>query len=85
MSAHPTNFEGSVPDAIREAIESAIDDAQVQVQGGGGHYTIDVVSQAFAGKNMVQSQRMVYGAITHLMNGDAAPVHAVDKLTTRTP
>lgn len=85
MSAHPTTFEGSVPAAIREAIEGAINGAVVQVTGGGGHYTIDVVSEAFAGKNMVQSQRMVYSAITHLMSGDTAPVHAVDKLTTRTP
>lgn len=85
MSAHPTNFEGSVPDAIREAIASKIDDAVVDVSGGGGHYVISVVSRVFEGKNMVESQRLVYGAITHLMAGDAAPVHAVDRLTTRTP
>ena len=38
----------------------------------------------FAGKSMLESQRLVYGAIAHLMKGDGAPVHAVDKLTTRT-
>jgi hypothetical protein len=26
---------------------------------------------------------MVYGAITHLMKGDMAPVHAVDSLKTK--
>jgi hypothetical protein len=29
------------------------------------------------------SQHLVYGAITHLMTGDAPPVHAVDSLKTR--
>ena len=85
MSAHPTTFEGSVVDAIRAAIEEAIPGAQVDCSGGGGHFTIAVVSPAFAGKNRVQSQRMVYSAIAHLMQGEGAPVHAVDTLTIRTP
>ena len=85
MSAHETDFEGSVTDAIREAIEKAIPDAAVEVSGGGGHFTIGVVSPIFAGKSLVASQRLVYGAIAHLMSGERAPVHAVDKLTTRTP
>jgi acid stress-induced BolA-like protein IbaG/YrbA len=85
MSSHPTDFQGSVTDALREAIEQAIPDARAEVSGGGGHYTIEVVSRAFAGKGMLDSQRMVYAAITHLMKGDAPPVHAVDSLKTRTP
>jgi len=85
MSDHPTDFKGSIPDAIREAIASQIDDAQIDVSGGGGHYTIAVVSSVFEGKRMLESQRLVYSAISHLMAGDNAPVHAVDKLTTRTP
>jgi stress-induced morphogen len=85
MSSHPTDFQGSVIDALREAIESQIPDSRANVVGGGGHFSIDVVSPAFAGKNMLQSQRLVYGAITHLMSGDIAPVHAIDSLTTRVP
>ena len=85
MSHHPTNFKGSVLDAIKEAIEAKIEGADVNVNGGGGHFTIEVVSNAFEGKNMLQSQRLVYSAITHLMAGDSAPVHAVDKLVTRVP
>jgi acid stress-induced BolA-like protein IbaG/YrbA len=77
--SHPA---GSVSDEIRAAIEAAIPGAMVIVQGGGGHYTISVTAKAFEGKNMLQSQRMVLGAIAHLMKGDAAPVHAVDKLET---
>jgi len=85
MSSHPTDFKGSVVDALREAIERQIPNSHAEVSGGGGHFTIDVVSPAFAGKRILESQRMVYGAIAHLMKGDAAPVHAVDSLKTRTP
>ena len=85
MSTHLTTFEGSVTDSIRNAIMGAIADAQVEVSGGGGHYTIAVISKVFEGKSMLESQRLVYGAITELMAGDNAPVHAVDTLTTRTP
>ena len=83
MSDHPTDFQGSVTDAIRDAIVAAIADAKVEVGGGGGHYTISVVSSAFAGKSMLESHRLVYGAIAHLMKGERAPVHAVDTLKTR--
>ena len=72
-------------DAIKESIENAMPDAAVEVDGAGGHFTIQVTSTEFAGKNRVQSQRLVYSAIAHLMKGDAAPVHAVDKLTTLEP
>ena len=85
MSDHPTDFVGSVEDAIRTAIVEKIPDAKVEVAGGGGHYTIGVISTVFAGKNMLESQRLVLGAIKHLLAGERAPVHAVDKLTTRTP
>lgn len=85
MSEHPTDFVGSVPDAISASIRERLPDAVVDVKGGGGHYTIAVVSTGFAGKSMLESQRLVLGAIKHLINGDRAPVHAVDSLTTRTP
>jgi stress-induced morphogen len=50
-----------------------------------GHFEIRVVSDAFTNKGRVQQQQLVYGAIAHLMKGDAAPVHAVDQLTTELP
>jgi stress-induced morphogen len=85
MSEHPTDFIGSVEDAITSAVTQRIPDAVVVVAGGGGHYRIDVVSTVFAGKTMLDSQRLVLSAIKHLLDGERAPVHAVDALTTRTP
>ena len=85
MSSDPTDFAGSITDAIKDAILQEIPDAAVVVGGGGGHFTIEVTSPVFTGKNKVESQRLVYGAIAHLMKGDLAPVHAVDSLVTRVP
>lgn len=71
---------------IRRALEQAIPDAQeIAVGGGGGHYTISVTAKVFEGKNRVQKQRLVLGAIAHLMKGEGAPVHAVDKVETNIP
>ena len=85
MSDHPTNFQGSVTDAIRDSITKVLPDAKVDATGGGGHFTIAVESSAFQGKSMLESQRLVYGAIAHLMKGDMAPIHAVDTLKTKVP
>ena len=84
MSSHPTDFQGSVVDALREAIEGQIPNSSASVSGGGGHFSIEVTSPAFAAKSMLESQRLVYSAIAHLMKGEAPPVHAVDSLKTRT-
>jgi stress-induced morphogen len=82
-------YEARIPmsdailDQIRNIIRAELSDADVVVAGGGGgHYTITVTSKAFAGKNMMESHRLVYSAIAPLMKGDGAPVHAVDSLKT---
>ena len=70
---------------IRKAILEAIPNCEVEVTGSGGHFEIRVVSAAFEGRNTLAKQRMVYAAITHLMTGGSAPVHAVDRLETTLP
>jgi len=50
-----------------------------------GHFEIRVSAEAFAGRSRVQQQQLVYAAIAPLMKGDAAPVHAVDRLVTEEP
>ena len=53
--------------------------------GGAGHYEVSVVSEVFRDKSMVQQHQLVYRAITPLMTGAAAPVHAIDRLLTQAP
>ena len=76
----------AVADDLRKAIETALPGATVEVTPvSPGHFEIHVVSNAFEGKSRVQQQQVVYGAIAHLMKGDAAPVHAIDRLQTALP
>lgn len=73
-------------DELRRALATALPDAAVEVEAGSpGHFSLSVVSAAFAGLPRVRQQQKVYAAIAHLMAGDAAPVHAIDQLITRVP
>lgn len=42
--------------------------------GGGGHFIVKIVSNAFEGKSLVQRHRMVYDALDDLLR---AEVHAL--------
>ncbi len=81
ISAPAQEVAGKIRDSVREAIP----DAEVEVSGGGTHFEIRVTSGAFNGKNSLARQRMVYAAITHLMKGEGAPIHAIDRLETSVP
>jgi acid stress-induced BolA-like protein IbaG/YrbA len=73
-------------DELRRALATALPDAAVEVEAGSpGHFSLSVVSATFAGLPRVRQQQQVYAAIAHLMAGNAAPVHAIDQLVTRTP
>ena len=76
---------GSLTDAMRAAILEAIPEAEVEVSGSGGHFSIRVVSSVFGGKSMLQKQRLVMKAVAPFMAGDDAPVHAIDNLQTELP
>ena len=75
----------AITNAIRQAILAEMPESDVEVTGGGGHFSIRVNSSLFEGKGLVDQQRMVYRAITTLMAGDEAPVHAIDQLICETP
>ena len=75
----------SITEEVKTAILEAIPGAEVDVFGSGGHFEIQVVSPVFEGKRILEQQRLVYSAITHLMAGDAAPVHAVDRMVCKVP
>lgn len=71
----------NVIEQMRTAILAAVDCEDLVIDSGSpGHFAIRAVSSAFADLNRVKQQQLVYGAIAHLMNGDAAPVHAIDRL-----
>jgi len=82
--------EPSDPDrlvtALRSAIAEALPGAEIEVTAGGaGHFEIRVTSESFRGQSRVAQQQSVYAAIAPMMKGDAAPVHAIDRLETRVP
>ena len=83
LQIHPPPSE--VIAQLRAAIEGALPCDLLDVRGSGGHFEIRVVSSAFKGRNTLAKQRLVFGAIAHLMKGDGAPVHAIDVLETREP
>ena len=85
LSSPPPEPE-EVKARLEAAIAEALPEARIQVVAGSpGHFEIEVVSEAFADKSRVQQQQLVYRAIAPLMSGDSAPVHAVDRMVTRTP
>lgn len=67
------------------AIEDTIPGAKVTATGGGGHFSLEVIAADFAGRSMLEQQRLVYRAISPLMSGISAPVHAIDTLVTKVP
>ena len=70
---------------IKQAVQTALPDSEVAVTGGGGHFSLEVISSAFEGKGLLAKQRLVYSALTELMAGEHAPVHAIDSLKTLVP
>ena len=85
IMSEPPPEPREIADRIKSAIEGAMPGAGVTVTAvSAGHFEIDVVSDAFEGLPRVKQQQRVYAAIRDLMAGDSAPVHAIDRMTTRT-
>ena len=73
------------PEQLSTLIKGELPDAQIQVEdltGGGDHYQATVVSEAFAGKTLVQQHQMVYKAVNSVMANES--LHAL-ALKTFTP
>ena len=71
---------------LGRAIADALPDAKIDVRAlSPGHFEIRVESASFEGLSRLRQQQRVYAAIAPLMKGDAAPVHAIDRLQTSTP
>jgi acid stress-induced BolA-like protein IbaG/YrbA len=63
---------------IQAMIQQGLPDAEVQVSGDGRHFDAVVISEAFAGKGLLEQHRMVYATLGDKMGGT---IHA---LTMRT-
>ena len=86
----------TVAETIREKLTSAFAPAELSVEdesakhaghsgarpGGETHFSVQVVSDAFAGVSRVERQRRVYAALAQEMKPDG--IHALS-LTTLTP
>ena len=73
------------PEQLSTLIKGELPDAQVQVEdltGGGDHYQATIISEAFAGKTLVQQHQMVYKAVNSVMANES--LHAL-ALKTFTP
>ena len=67
------------------SIKKVLPDAQVKVEdlnGGGDHLHVDVVSSAFSGLSRVQQHQMIYKALQQELASEA--IHAL-ALKTSTP
>lgn len=68
-------------DDIADLIKAGVPGSEVEVDGDGTHFTAVVISDEFAGKNMVQQHRVVYKALGDKMGTD---IHALS-IQTYTP
>ena len=57
--------------------ESAAHRGHAGAAGGGGHYRLTLVSEAFAGKNTVARHRLVYDLLDQLLRGPQVKIHAL--------
>ncbi|HJN36161.1 MAG: BolA family protein [Prochlorococcus sp.] len=72
-------------DKVEEAIKLVMPDAKVSVEdlnGGGDHLQVTVVSSAFAGLSLIRQHQLVYGALQAELASEA--IHAL-ALRTSTP
>jgi len=72
---------------LRAALSEALQPQQITIvdeshkhaghasAGGGGHFVVEIVAEAFRDKNLVQRHRMVYAAADELMR--SGEVHAL--------
>ena len=62
------------PTEIEIIDESARHAGHAGAASGGGHYILHIMSDAFAGKNLIQRHRLVYDAVGDMMHSE---IHAL--------
>ena len=77
---------------LKEKLEASrvdiIDDSHLhrghKAAGGGGHYSVIVVSSKFENVNLIDQRRLVYSALDDQINGSPKMIHAI-QIKTLTP
>jgi len=69
------------PDSLEISDDSAAHAGHAGARDG-GHFTVHIVSTAFAGKTLIQRHRLVYAAVADLMRGE---IHALSIAKARVP
>lgn len=69
------------PDSLEIIDESAAHAGHAGAREG-GHFTVRIVSTAFAGKTLIQRHRLIYAALVDLMRRD---IHALSISKAKTP
>lgn len=69
------------PDSLEIIDESAAHAGHAGAREG-GHFTVRIVSAAFAGKTLIQRHRLIYTALADLMRRD---IHALSISKAKTP
>lgn len=62
------------PSALEIGDDSALHAGHAGARGGGGHYRVFIVSDAFEGCSRVRRQRMIYDAVGDMMKHE---IHAL--------
>ena len=68
------------PSEIERLIRAQFPDATIEIRdlaGDGNHYAATVIDESFRGKNRVQQHRMVKAALSEILDGANAPLHAL--------
>ena len=73
--------EALAPDSIAVSDDSHKHAGHAGARGGQGHFSVDIVSVAFAGKLPLARHRLVYAALGEMMQTD---IHALS-IRARTP
>jgi len=68
------------PDSLDVGDDSALHAGHEGARGGGGHYSVTIVSPVFAGLKSLERHRMIYDALADMMNTEihALSIHAHD-------
>lgn len=80
MNSQIRNIERILGERLKPVFLEVLDDSAKHAghagarQGGGGHYIVTVVAEAFAGKGLVDQHRMVNEALRELFGGQ---IHAL--------